>query len=77
MSASPKPLRFDPAEMALRGRIGAHVVHARYDARATTARARAAALARFEKEVPPATGHHCNGGATTQAWSGKPGCRHC
>ena len=39
--------------MALRGRIGAHVVHARYDAHEITANARAAFLARFEREVDP------------------------
>ena len=44
---------FDPAEMALRGRIGAYTLHARHDARATTAKARASFLARFEREVDP------------------------
>lgn len=45
--------RFDPNEMALRGRIGAFRLHATHDPRETTARARAAFLARFEAEVDP------------------------
>src|SRR5690349_3784082 len=44
---------FDPAEMALRGRIGALVQHSRHDARETTARARSTFLARFEHQVDP------------------------
>ena len=44
---------FDPAEMALRGRIGAYALHARYDARETTRSARQAFLSRFEREVDP------------------------
>ena len=44
---------FDPAEMAFRGRIGAHVTHSRYDARELTAPARAAFLTKFEREVDP------------------------
>jgi hypothetical protein len=44
---------FDPAEMALRGRIGAFVQHSRHDPRETTAAARASFLARFEREVDP------------------------
>ena len=44
---------FAPGEMALRGRIGAHHLHARYDPRETTARARAAFLGRFEREADP------------------------
>lgn len=47
------PRRFDPSEMALRGRIGAYVLHARRDPRETTAPARAAFLRRFEHEVDP------------------------
>ena len=39
--------------MALRGRIGAYRLHATQDPRATTAKARAAFLARFEAEVDP------------------------
>jgi len=45
--------RFDPAEMALRGRIGAYVTRSRHDARETTSAARAAFLARFEQDVDP------------------------
>ena len=44
---------FDPNEMALRGRIGAFRLHATHDPRATTAKARAAFLSRFETEVDP------------------------
>ena len=46
-------LEFDPEEMARRGRIGAHRLHALYDSRELTAPARAAFLARFEREVGP------------------------
>lgn len=42
-----------PAERSLRGRMGAYVVHARYDPRQTTAPARAAFLKRFFDEVDP------------------------
>ena len=42
-----------PAERSLRGRMGAYVVHARYDPRQTTAPARAAFLTRFLDEVDP------------------------
>ena len=45
--------RFDPKEMALRGRIGAFRLHATHDPRTTTAKARAAFLSRFESEVDP------------------------
>ena len=41
------------AERGIRARLAAHAMHARYDARATTANARAAFLARFEREVDP------------------------
>jgi hypothetical protein len=47
-------LAFDPNEMALRGRIGAHVTHSRHDVRELTAPAREAFLAKFEREVDPA-----------------------
>jgi hypothetical protein len=43
----------DPSEMALRGRIGAHVVHSRHDSRELTAKARATFLDKFEREVDP------------------------
>ena len=41
------------SEAALRGRIGALVLHSRRDPRATTAKARQAFLGRFEREVDP------------------------
>jgi hypothetical protein len=43
----------DPADLALRGRIGAHLLHARYDSKVLTAPARAAFLAGFERAVDP------------------------
>lgn len=42
-----------PEERVLQARMAAHVLHARYDSRALTAPARAAFLARFEREVDP------------------------
>lgn len=42
-----------PAEMSLRGRMGAYAVHARYDSRALTANARRAFLDRFDRQVDP------------------------
>jgi hypothetical protein len=42
-----------PAERTLRARLAAHTLHAKHDARETTAKARAAFLARFEAEVDP------------------------
>ena len=42
-----------PKEASLRGRIGAYALHARHDPKATTANARAAFLAKFEREVDP------------------------
>jgi len=44
---------YDRALMAMRGRIGAHVTHARHDPRETTAAARAALLNKFDLEVDP------------------------
>jgi hypothetical protein len=41
------------SEAALRGRIGAYATHSRHDPKATTANARKAFLARFEREVDP------------------------
>ena len=41
------------SEMALRGRIGAAVLHATHDSRETSAAGRAAFLDRFEREVDP------------------------
>ena len=43
----------NPGERALRARLGAYVMHARNDARETTAKARAAFLARFERLADP------------------------
>lgn len=40
-------------ERSIRGRIGAHALHATHDPRQTTAKARATFLQRFEKEVDP------------------------
>lgn len=40
-------------DLVLRGRIGAHLLHARYDSRTLTANARAAFLASFERVVDP------------------------
>jgi hypothetical protein len=37
----------------LRGRLGAHTLHATHDSRELTANARVAFLARFEREVDP------------------------
>jgi hypothetical protein len=42
-----------PAMRALRARLAAFQMHARYDARQTTAKARAVFLARFEQEADP------------------------
>lgn len=47
--AEKRPLT--PAQRTLRGRIAAYALHARHDPRLTTAPARAAFLARFEREV--------------------------
>src|SRR4051812_23150417 len=40
-------------EAVLRGRIGAYAQHATHDTRETTARARAAFLSRFDRQVDP------------------------
>src|SRR6266508_1823302 len=56
-SARPRPdgqqQGLSPAERTLRARLAAHTMHAKHDARETTAAARAAFLARFEAEVDP------------------------
>jgi hypothetical protein len=53
-SASALPLDDpSPAERSLRGRLAAHTLHARRNARETTALARAAFLSRFERAVDP------------------------
>jgi hypothetical protein len=43
----------NPGKRALRARIAAHAMHARHDARQTTAKARAAFLASFERQADP------------------------
>jgi hypothetical protein len=54
-SASALPIHdVSPGEQSLRGRLAAHILHARRDPRETTANGRAAFLARFEREVDPA-----------------------
>lgn len=45
--------RFDPRDLALRGRIGAYRLHASRDPRETTARARAVFRSSFERLVDP------------------------
>ena len=42
-----------PAERTLRARLAAHAMHGRHDVRATTAKARAVFLARFEQQADP------------------------
>jgi len=42
-----------PAERTLRARLAAHTMHSRHDPRETTKAARAASLARFERQVDP------------------------
>ena len=42
-----------PAERTLRARLAAYAMHARHDARRTSANGRAAFLARFEADVDP------------------------
>ena len=53
MKEPPRSQTFDAAEMALRGRIGAHRLHATHDPLETTANARRAFLDKFEQEVDP------------------------
>jgi hypothetical protein len=45
--------QMDPSERALRARLAAHAMHGRNDARETTAKARAAFLASFERQADP------------------------
>lgn len=45
--------QIDPAEMTLRGRLGAFVTHSRHDSKVTTAKARETFLSKFEREVDP------------------------
>ncbi|MGI9118554.1 MAG: hypothetical protein ACR2G7_00195 [Acidimicrobiales bacterium] len=42
-----------PSERSLRARLAAHTLHSKYDSATLTAPARAAALARFERQVDP------------------------
>jgi hypothetical protein len=44
---------FDPADMALRGRIGGFTTHSRHDSREITRAARETFLANFLKSVDP------------------------
>jgi hypothetical protein len=51
-----RPVRvatLSPTERSLRARLAAYAMHARHDARQTTANGRAAFLARFDREVDP------------------------
>jgi hypothetical protein len=50
-SSGREPL--SPAERSLRARLAAYAMHARHDARQSSANGRAAFLARFEREVDP------------------------
>jgi hypothetical protein len=45
--------QLNPSERALRARLAAHAMHGRHDARETTAKARAAFLASFERQADP------------------------
>ena len=45
--------QMNPRERALRARLAAYAMHGRHDARKTTAKARAAFLASFEREADP------------------------
>jgi hypothetical protein len=53
MPADRRQAPLSPSERSLRARLAAHAMHARHDARRTTANARATFLARFEREVDP------------------------
>jgi hypothetical protein len=43
----------DSGERILRARLGAHALHSKYDTKVLTEPARAAFMARFEREVDP------------------------
>lgn len=45
--------KMTPAQRSLRGRLGAYVVHSRYDSRELTKPARAAFESKFERDVDP------------------------
>jgi hypothetical protein len=49
----PKREPMNPADRMLRARIAAYAMHGRNDARETTAKGRAAFLAKFEREADP------------------------
>ncbi len=53
MVRRPRASQAATSERALRGRIGAHLLHATHDSRRLTARARAAFLGSFERQVDP------------------------
>jgi hypothetical protein len=86
MASARSPGQPSPAERSLRARVAAHMMHARYDARVTTANGRAAFLARFEREVDPdgrldpeertprsgAAGPSTRGAPTSLAWRWHP-----
>ena len=52
-SAVPREDHMTDPRRSLAGRIGAHTLHSQHDSRDLTAHARAAFLARFEREVDP------------------------
>ena len=47
------PETLSPSGTSLRHRMAAHVMHSRHDSREVTAKARAAFMDRFEREVDP------------------------
>lgn len=53
ITVTPKPYDLDPADMAIRGRIGGLTTHARHDSREITAPARQAFKDRFLTLVDP------------------------
>lgn len=46
-------MALSPSERSLRARLGAHTMHSQRDPKETTAAAREAFLARFERQVDP------------------------
>jgi hypothetical protein len=44
---------YTPDQRTLRARVAAHAMHAKHDPKATTAKARATFLSKFEAEVDP------------------------
>jgi len=51
--AMPRYESISPAERSLRARLAAHALHGKRDRRETTAKARAAFLAKFDREADP------------------------